>query len=372
MAQHIADGKMLPTEIVQQLVERTDGVPLFVEEMTKAVLESGVLKETNDHYELAGSITSLSIPATLQDSLMARLDRLVTAKAVAQYASVIGRQFSYELLQAVSELDGATLRRELGRLVDAELVYHRGLPPQATYLFKHALIQDTAYESLLRSTRQGYHRRIAEVLVERFPEMVERQPELLAHHYTESGMNEQAVGFWQQAGERAIQRSSYMEAIAHLNQGLEGLAPLPETPARWQNELAMQVPLGRALLLVKGFSAPEVERAFSRARVLCQHLGDTPQLFPVLNGLWNFHVVRNEFQIAYELAEQLSSYEAYRNVHLLGYTLFYLGKLTSACERLETSIAFHDAQRAHPQNFSDRTTGVSTGIGARSYASWVL
>ena len=187
-------------------------------------------------------------------------------------------------------------------------------------------------------------------------------------------MHEQAVGIWQQAGERAIQRSSYVEAIAHLNQGLEGLAPLPETPARWQNELAMQVPLGRALLLVKDFSAPEVERAFSRARVLCQHLGDTPQLFPVLNGLWNFHVVRNEFQIAYELSEQLCSYEAYRNIHLLGYTLFYLGKLTSACEHLETSIAFHDAQRAHPQNFSDRTTGVSTGIGAgaRSYASWVL
>jgi class 3 adenylate cyclase len=167
MAEQVAGGKRLPTEIIQQLVDKTDGVPLYVEEMAKTVLESGVLKDTNGQYELAGSIASLSIPATLQDSLMARLDRLVTAKALAQYASVIGRQFSYELLQAVSELDEATLQRELGRLVEAELVYQRGLPPQATYTFKHALIQDTAYESLLRSTRQGYHRRIAEALVER-------------------------------------------------------------------------------------------------------------------------------------------------------------------------------------------------------------
>jgi len=372
MAEQVAGEKRLPDEIVQQLVDKTDGVPLYVEEMTKAVLESGMLKEADGQYELIEPLSSLAIPMTLHDSLMSRLDRLVTAKAVAQYASVIGRQFSYELLREVSPLDEATLQRELGRLVEAELIYQRGLPPQAMYTFKHALVQYTAYESLLRSTRQGYHQRIAHVLTERFPETAATQPELLAHHYTQAGLNEQAIGYWQHAGDRAIQRSAHVEAIGHLKKGLELLASLPATPARCHHELAMQVPLGRALLLVQGFAAPEVERVFSRARVLCQHLGDTPQLIPVLNGLWNFHVVRNEFQMAYELAEQLCSFEKYHSIHLLGYTLFYLGKLTSACEYLETSIAFHDAQRDHLQNFSDRTTGVSTGIGARSYASWVL
>jgi predicted ATPase len=193
MAEQVAGGKHLPTAVVQRIVEKTDGVPLFVEEMVKAVLESGVLQETDNQYELTGSLSALAIPATLQDSLMARLDRLVTAKAVAQYAAVIGRQFSYQVLQAVSQLDETVLQHELKRLVDAELLYQRGLPPQATYTFKHALIQDTAYASLLRSTRQQYHQRIAQVLAARFPETAETQPELLAHHYTEAGLNEQAV-----------------------------------------------------------------------------------------------------------------------------------------------------------------------------------
>jgi len=199
MVERVAGGKNLPEEVLQQIVGKTDGVPLFVEEMTKAVLESGVLKETDGDYELVASLTSLTIPATLQDSLMARLDRLVTAKAVAQYASVIGRQFSYELLQAVSQVDETILQHELSRLVEAELVYQRGLPPQATYIFKHALVQDTAYASLLKSTRQKYHQRIAQVLEEQFAETDESQPELLAHHYTEAGLNEQAVGYLQRA-----------------------------------------------------------------------------------------------------------------------------------------------------------------------------
>src|SRR5712664_880392 len=197
MVERVTGGKTLPNAIMQQLVEKTDGVPLFVEELTKAILESGHLKEVDEHYELVGSLRALAIPATLQDSLMARLDRLVTAKAVAQYAAVLGRHFSYAVLHAVSQLDEPTLQRELGRLVDAELLYQRGLPPQATYLFKHALIRDIAYESLLRSTRQGYHQRVAQVLEAQFPETAATQPELLAHHYTEAGLHEQAVGYWQ-------------------------------------------------------------------------------------------------------------------------------------------------------------------------------
>jgi class 3 adenylate cyclase len=226
----MTDGKTFPAEVLQQIIAKTDGVPLFVEEITKALLESGQLKAVDGHYELAGALSTLAIPATLQDSLMARLDRLVTAKAVAQYAAVIGRQFSYALLQAVSQLDEAMLQHELGRLVEAEIVYQRGLPPQATYTFKHALIQDAAYASLLRSTRQQYHQRIAQVLEARFPESGETQPELLAHHYTEAGLVEQAIGYWQQAGRKAAQRSAHVEAIAHLTRGLELLRMLPDTP----------------------------------------------------------------------------------------------------------------------------------------------
>src|SRR6516164_9842966 len=169
----VTEGNTFPAEVLAQIVEKTDGVPLFVEEMTKAILESGQLKTRDGRYEFTGSLRALTIPATLQDSLMARLDRLVTAKAVAQYAAVIGRQFSYALLQAVSQLDEVMLRHELSRLIEAEVVYQRGVPPQATYTFKHALIQDAAYESLLKSTRQQNHQRIAQVLEAQFAETAE-------------------------------------------------------------------------------------------------------------------------------------------------------------------------------------------------------
>ncbi len=196
MAVQIAAGKSLPDEVLQQIIDKTDGVPLFVEELTKAVLELGHLKEVDGHYKLTRPWASLAIPATLHDSLMARLDRLVTAKGIAQYAAVIGRQFAYDVLSTVSQLDEATLQRELGGLVEAEIVYQRGVPPQATYTFKHALIQDAAYESLLKSTRQHYHQRIAQVLETQFPETMETQPELLAHHYTEAGLTERAIHYW--------------------------------------------------------------------------------------------------------------------------------------------------------------------------------
>jgi predicted ATPase len=236
MTAHVAGGKPLPTQVLQQIIEKTDGVPLFVEEMTKAILESGYLKETDGHYELIASLSTFAIPTTLQDSLMARLDRLVTAKAVAQYAAVIGRQFSYELLHAMSQVDAGMLQHELGRLVEAEIVYQRGVPPQATYTFKHALIQDAAYKSLLKSTRQQYHQRIAQVLEAQFPETAKVQPELLAQHYTEAGLGEQAVRYWQWAGERCNTRSAYVEAVAHCTTGLAVLQTLPDTPVRTQHE----------------------------------------------------------------------------------------------------------------------------------------
>ena len=317
---------------------KTDGVPLFVEELTKMVLESGLLQEREDRYELTGPLPPLAIPATLHDSLMARLDRLAAVKGLAQLGATLGREFSYALLQAVSPWDEATLQRGLQQLVEAEFLYQQGLPPQATYLFKHALIQDAAYQSLLRSTRQQYHQRIAQVLEARFPEVCETQPELLAHHYTEAGLMAQAIPYWQRAGQRALQRSANLEAMAHLTKGLEVLATLPDTPERAQQELVLQTTLGPALIATKGYAAPEVLHAYARARELCQQVGETPQLFQVLRGLWYFYLIRVELQTARELGEQLLTLaqqvgdpalrlEAH---YALGNTLNYLGEFAAA------------------------------------------
>jgi predicted ATPase len=285
----VAHGKALPPEVVEQIVAKTDGVPLFVEELTKMVLESGLLQEREDRYELTGPLPPLAIPATLHDSLMARLDRLATVKSLAQLGATLGYEFSYALLHAVSPWDEQTLQRGLHQLVEAEFLYQRGLPPQATYLFKHALIQDAAYQSLLKSTRQQYHQRIAQVLEAHFPETAETQPELLAQHYTQAGLTEQAIAYWQQAGEHASDRSANVEAVSHFTTGIELLTTLPATPARTQHTLTLHIALGAALQVAKGFAAPEVERAYARARELCQQVGETPEIVPVLYGLWRFY-----------------------------------------------------------------------------------
>ena len=304
MTGQVVHRKALPPEVVEQVVAKTDGVPLFVEELTKMVLESGLLQEREERYELTGPLPPLAIPTTLHDSLMARLDRLAAVKSLAQLGATLGREFAYDLLQAVSPWDEATLRSGLHQLVEAEFLYQQGLPPQATYRFKHALIQEAAYQSLLRSTRQQYHQRIAQVVEARFPELCETQPELLAHHYTEAGATTQAIPYWQRAGQRAVERSAHVEAIAHLTKGLEVLKTLPDTPERIPQELDLQTNLGPVLMTTKGFTAPEVEAAYARARELCRQVGETPRLFPVLHGLWRFYNARGEFQTARELGEQ--------------------------------------------------------------------
>src|SRR5262245_16341135 len=201
---------------------------------------------------------------------MARLDRLSTVREIAQLGATLGREFSYELLHAVSPVDEGTLQQGLRQLVEAELVYQRGVPPQATYTFKHALIQDAAYQSLLKSTRRRYHKQIAQALEERFAEVKETQPELLAHHYTEAGLIEQAIPYWQRAGERASQRSANAEAIGHLTKGLELLKALPDTPGRIQQELSLQLALGDAFMAAKGYATSEVANTYTRALELCR------------------------------------------------------------------------------------------------------
>jgi class 3 adenylate cyclase/predicted ATPase len=377
MTGRVASGKTLPAEVIEQVVARTDGVPLFVEELTKTMLESGLLQEREERYELSGPLPPLAIPATLHDSLMARLDRLAAVKAMAQLGATLGREFSYALLQAVAPWDAATLQQGLQQLVEAEFLYQRGAPPQATYLFKHALIQEAAYQSLLRSTRQQHHQRIAQVLEERFPDLCATQPELLAQHYTEAGLAAPALAAWQQAGQRALERSAHLEAIAHLSKGLEVLMMLPDTVTRAQQELTLQTALGVSLLATRGFSAVEVERTYARARMLCQHLGEAQQLFPVLWGLWWFYEVRGELQNARELAEQLYRVaqeladpafllQAYR---AMGQTLLWLGELPQARLYLEQGVALYDPQQHHALAFQ---YGQDPGVGLRNFLAHVL
>ena len=353
MTGRVAHRKALPAEVVEQVVAKTDGVPLFVEELTKMVLESGLLQEREEHYELTGPLPPLAIPTTLHDSLMARLDRLATVKGLAQLGATLGREFAYDLLQAVSPWDEETLQRGLQQLVEAEFLYQQGLPPQATYLFKHALIQDTAYQSLLRSTRQQHHQRIAQVLEAQFPNICETQPELLAQHYTEAGLIAQAMPYWQQAGQRAIERSANLEAIGHLTKGLEVLMTLPDTPDRARQELDLQTALGPALRATKGWASPEAAQAYTRARELCHQMGDTSQLFPVLFGLWTSYYVQPDFQTAHELGEQLLSLGEHASdpalllqAHwVLGATSLFMGAFAPARAHLEQAMALYNPQQ---------------------------
>ncbi len=378
MVGRTAGGKGLPVEVVQEVVTKTDGVPLFVEELTKLVLESGLLREAHNRYELTGPLQPLAIPATLQDSLMARLDRLATAKEVAQLGATVARTFSYEVLRAVSQLPDAALQSALRRLVEAELLYQRGLPPQATYTFKHALVQDAAYQSLLRRTRQQYHQQIAQVLAERFPETIETQPEVLAYHLTKAGLADRAVGYWQRAGHRAIKRSAHVEAISHLRQGLEVLKTLADTPARTQQELELQTTLGPALVASKGYAAPEVEQAYRRALALCQQVGETPHHFPVLWGLWSMHLVRAQLQPARQMGEQL--FQLAQRVQdpallleahdAMGQTLCYMGELAATRMHMEDGLALYDPQQHHALAalFGEEDPGVACHL----YLAWVL
>ena len=374
IAEHTARGKQLPAEVLEQLIEKTDGVPLIVEELTKAVLESGHLQEVDGRYELIGPLTSLTIPVTLQDALMARLDRLVTAKPIAQYAAVIGRQFSYDLLRAVLPLDETTLRRELGRLVEAELVYQRGLPPQATYLFKHALVVDAAYASLLKSTLQQYHQQIAQVMEAQFAEVGEAQPELLARHYTEADLTEPAIRHWRRAGDQAAQRSAHTEAIGHLTKALELLLTLPDTPGRAQQELALQLSLGASLMVTKGYSATEVEQLYTRQQELCFQVGDAFQVAQVLFGLYAYYVVRGHFTAWLALGEQFLTFAQQRQdaavsfmVHTaVGGAFRWTGDFVSAHTHLEKAFAFYDRNRHLDLTYY---IGQDPGLCALTYAA---
>ena len=355
----------LSGETIDKVIERTGGVPLFVEELTRAVLERGDTKPT-----------AREIPATLHDSLMARLDRLGPAKEVAQIASVIGREFSYELLLAVASIPEHDLQLALAKLADAELIYTSGIPPEATYTFKHALIQDAAYEALLKSKRKQVHEQVARVLEMQFASTADAPFELLAHHYTEAGLAACAIAYWHKAGQKAAEGSANQESIAHLSRGLELIARLPDTPERSELELALQTTLGPVLIATKGYAAPEVGAAYDRARELCQRAENSSQLPLVLFGLFAFYVVRADHEKALTLAKQLLSLaESAQDQALLllahnvlGQSLFFQGDFAAGSEHLERCLALYDLQQHRSLAFS--YAGQDPGMTSAIFSAW--
>jgi class 3 adenylate cyclase/predicted ATPase len=346
----IAGGKALPEEVVTEIVDRTDGVPLFIEELTKSVLESGLLREEAARYVLDRSFSPLAIPTTLQDSLMARLDRLASVRLVAQIGAAIGREFSYALLRAVSRLPEGELQAALARLIASELVFQRGAPPDAVYSFKHALVHDAAHDSLLRSTRRQLHAQIAEALESHFPEMMDSQPELFAQHYAEAGLVEKSLAYWGKAGHRSAARSAMAEAAAQLQKGLDQLALLPDDRKRQQQELEFCSALGAALQAVRGQAAPETGDAYARARELWEQLGSPAEFLQIPYGQSRYHVNRGELDVAQRLDEDLLRLSRERNDSaglVLGHAssgrnLMFAGRFASSRSHLEEVLALYD------------------------------
>jgi predicted ATPase len=369
----VAGGKALPAEVLEQIMAKTDGVPLFVEELTKTVLEAGLLKDVGDRYELAGTLPPLAIPSTLHDSLLARLDRLAPVRQVAQIGACIGRVFGHELLAAVVPLREDQLRNALAQLCRSELVFRRGTAPEATYAFKHALVQDAAHESLLKSRRQGIHTRITRVLEERFPEVVGAEPELLARHCAEAGLLEQAVDYWYRAGRQSLARSAMNEAVEQLKRGLDLLETLPDTPEGRHRKLRIEVGLGAALSAARGPGAPETARAYARAHELCAGVGADPNVLPALQGRFSVHFQRAELAVGLEVARELlhraeewgAAIAQVIGHRLAGAALYHLGEFPEGRAHLETGLALYDPAR-------DRAAAVDYAIDARVIcSSWL-
>lgn len=351
----LAKGRDVPPEVFEHIVKRSDGVPLFVEELTKAVLESGLLREEAQRYVLEGALTELAIPSTLHDSLMARLDRLQGGKEIAQIGAAIGREFSYPLLEAVSAIDATRLGELLGLLRDSDIVFQRGTPPAATYVFKHALIQDAAYESMLRNHRRQIHARIAAAIETRLPAVAANEPEVLADHLTRAGAFAQAAPTWLRAGQRALSRSANQEAIAHLTAGLDAMARSPAGADAAGLELDIQVGLGSAWIAVRGYSATETEAAYTRARALLDQVGDDPRRCSVLHGLAMGYINRANPARTLELGEDIV-----RSGERLGDRLFllvghrvlavglnFMGRFGDARQHAECAVAAYDEREHH-------------------------
>jgi class 3 adenylate cyclase/predicted ATPase len=305
MVDRVTGSKPLPDEVLDQIIAKTDGVPLFVEELTKTVIESGIVVAQDAGYTLTGTLSDFAIPSTLQDSLMARLDRLSPVKEIAQIGACVGREFSYELLAAVSPLRDNELNQAVEQLVNSELVFRIGVPPDAKFIFKHALVQDAAYGSLLKSRRQQLHSSLADILESRFPDVVENEPETIAHHLTEAGRTEPAIEYWSRAGQLAVQGSNYVEAVAHLDHGLVLVPALPDPARRPEEELRLVNLLATPVMITKGYASKEAQKVYERAYQLCNQVGQSEHIYQALAGVSSYHMVVGDVRTALRLAEEL-------------------------------------------------------------------
>jgi class 3 adenylate cyclase/predicted ATPase len=350
MVAKVTGGKALPEPVLDEIVAKTDGIPLFVEELTKTVLEAGILVERANGYELDGPLPPLAIPATLQDSLMARLDKLNSVKEVAQIAACIGREFSNDFLAAASPLKTSDLEQALQKLVNSELIFCRGTPPELTYVFKHALVRDAAYESLLKSDRRALHKSLADILESKFPLLVEQQPELLAQHEESAGLIEPAISHWRQAGIRAAARSANSEAVQQLDRALDLTSRLADTEVAMRTELEVRSEITTPLIAVAGHASIAVEQNSAHALNLCDRIDDTDRLYPALYGLWVSHHARGEQAAARPIAERLL--EAGRSTEdrialvmghrMTGVVDTIVGKYVSAKKNLNSAVALYD------------------------------
>jgi predicted ATPase/class 3 adenylate cyclase len=346
ITRHVVSGRTLPPDIMKQIVAKTDGNPLFVEELTKAVLETGALVEHADGYRLSGPAPALTIPDTLQDSLMARLDRLHSIKAIAQIGAAIGREFSYTLICAVIAGDENVLKHALAELEKAELLFRYGEIPDAVYRFKHALVRDAAYESLLKTRRQDLHGQIARTLEERSPDLVVNEPEILAHHFTEAALADSAITYWLKAGNHASSRSANVEAVKHLRRGIELVRNLEPTPERARKELDFYLALGPAVAAMEGDAAEETARVFSHARDLLGDRGTLDERMTVLWGAYLAHSMRAEHRAALEVAQQFVDLAAEHNHpgvsalanRFMGQSLYFTGAFVEARAHLERTL----------------------------------
>ena len=377
MIAHMTAGKALPKEIAEQIIDRTDGVPLFIEELTKTVVESGILTEAGDQYELARPMTPLAIPSSLQASLLARLDRLAPTREVAQIAATLGRSFSHEMISAVAGMPQQQLDGALAQLVTAELIFRRGIPPDAEYSFKHALVQDAAYSTLLRARRQQLHARIAMTLESQFRDIAAGQPGIVARHCTEARLSEAAIRWWRQAGELALRRSAFTEAIAHLDKAIGLVEGLADEPDSRLTRLRLQIAKGNALIASQGHHAHATTAAFARARDLASQMEDAPERFSTYYGTWVGSLTRAELAPAREIAEAFLR-DAVREPESppagiahrsYGMTCWFQGDFVGARQHTERVLAIYNRERDRELAFR---FGQDYGITAMSFLALVL
>jgi predicted ATPase/class 3 adenylate cyclase len=366
MITHVTGGKVLPKEMADQIIDRTDGVPLFIEELTKAVVESGVVVDAGDRYAATGPVAPLAVPTSLHASLLARLDRLAPTREVAQMGAALGRSFSHELISAVTPMPQRQLDDALAQLASAELIFRRGTPPDAEYTFKHALVQDAAYSTLLRARRQQIHARIVATLESQFPEIASAQPQLMAQHSAEAELKAKAANYWFNAGRQALSRSAMTEAVAQLRKGLGVLADLPDDPWRRQQELDLRIALALALAATKGYSATDVGETIARAHALAEQIDRPEHLVPLIYGQYAFHGIRSEHQRALLLAEKIERIGETRNdvltqlegLRAQGATRYFLGEFVAARELLEQCHGLYKPTHG----------ATSAGLSANPYA----